>query len=258
MIQATLFQLDDYGPWTTMPAPRREMDLQTLQSRLYADIATFVGTQAGYVFYTRADNMLAITNDMDQAAHETLQAMIRNRYPVTLSAGIGIGPTPRAAVADASKQLQAAGSAQDSTRTEVCRGQTLAEPGSLHVAHFDVVDATGQYTDQEDAFGTFLTITHAYGMVAERLYQEYDGLAFFVGGDNIVAICPPLAERVYEPILRAIRQTIGVDLRVGVGHGVTTAMAGMDAKQALEVARETSQTVVSPDTSTAASVEVRR
>ena len=36
--QLTLIQIDNYGPWTVTPEPRREVDLQTLQSRLYADV----------------------------------------------------------------------------------------------------------------------------------------------------------------------------------------------------------------------------
>ncbi|WP_129116374.1 GTP cyclohydrolase IIa, partial [Halegenticoccus tardaugens] len=37
--QLTQIQIDNYGPWTVTPEPRREMDLQTMQSRLFADLA---------------------------------------------------------------------------------------------------------------------------------------------------------------------------------------------------------------------------
>lgn len=255
MIQTTLFQLDNYGPWTTTPAPRREMDLQTLQSRLYTEIAGFVGIHGGYAFYTRADNMIAVTNGIDRATHESLQTVVRSQYPVTLSAGIGVGATPRAAVTDASEKLQAAGSAQNETRREVCRGSFLANPTPVQVAHFDIVDATNEYTDQRDAFSAYLTITDAYGILAKRLYHEYDGLAFFVGGDNIVAICPQLAEQRYKQEVDYIRQTAGIDLRVGVGQGATVEIAGMAAKHGLEAAREHEQTVSQSDASTMAEVD---
>ena len=38
MIQMTLIQIDNYGPWTVTPNPRTESDLQILQSTLYAEL----------------------------------------------------------------------------------------------------------------------------------------------------------------------------------------------------------------------------
>ncbi|WP_435348750.1 GTP cyclohydrolase IIa [Haloarchaeobius sp. HRN-SO-5] len=250
MMQATLFQLDDYGPWTTTPAPRAEMDLQTLQSRVYADVASFVGSRDGYAFYARGDNLLAFTSGIDRGAHETLQSTIRNRYPVTLSAGIGTGSTPRSAVEDATDRLQAAGSAQDSTRTEACRGTALAAADPFHVAHFDVVDATATYTDETGAYDSFLAMTSTFEAVSRTLY-EHHGLAFFVGGDNVLALCPLLAESTYDGVIDEARARAGVDLRVGVGQGVTPATAGMDAKRALEVGRESDRATVFADGATA-------
>ena len=43
-----LIQIDNYGPWTVTPEPRREVDLQTLQSRLYADLSQLFGDREGY------------------------------------------------------------------------------------------------------------------------------------------------------------------------------------------------------------------
>jgi len=40
------------------------MDLQSLQSRLFADIAQFMGPRDAYVFSTRYDNMIAVTNGL--------------------------------------------------------------------------------------------------------------------------------------------------------------------------------------------------
>ena len=81
--QVTLVQIDNYGPWTVTPEPRREMDLQTLQSRLFADVAQFMGPRDAYVFSTRYDNMIAVTNGLDGAAHAALQESIAN--PITNS-----------------------------------------------------------------------------------------------------------------------------------------------------------------------------
>jgi GTP cyclohydrolase IIa len=238
VIQATLLQLDNYGPWTVTPEPRREMDLQSLQSRLYADVAAFVGARNGYAFYGRGDNVLAFTNGLDVEAHRTLQASIRNQFPVTASAGIGAGATPRAAVADATEALQAAGSAQDAERTEVLRGGPVEAPEPFHVAHFDVVDATGRYTDRRDAYETQLAFADGFWTLARHLYRVHEGLAFFVGGDNAIAVCPGLPDAAYREAVEHVAAESGTEWRVGVGEGSTARAAGADAKEALEACRE--------------------
>lgn len=244
MIQTTVFQLDEYGPWTVTPSPRAEMDLQVLQSRLYADIAAFVGEREGYAFYTRGDNIIGITNGLDSADHERLQASLRNRYPVSVSVGIGSGETPRTAVAAASAELRTAGSAQDETRTDVCRGDTLDKTGTVHVGHFDIESATERFTDRLGAFETYTAIHRWYGTLARHLYQEYDALSFFVGGDNVVAICPDLDEQAYRDVITHVTEIDGIPFRVGVGTGRTAHKAGMAAKHALERGRERNRSVV--------------
>ncbi len=117
-VQFSLVQLDDYGPWTVTPEPRRETSLQALQSRLYADLADFVGDRDGYVFPGRFDNMVAATNGIDPADHRRFQERVRNHYPVTASVGVGTGTTPVEALGAASERLQATGSAQDADRCE--------------------------------------------------------------------------------------------------------------------------------------------
>ncbi|MFB6186701.1 MAG: GTP cyclohydrolase IIa, partial [Halobacteriaceae archaeon] len=102
--QLTLIQIDNYGPWTVTPEPRREVDLQTMQSRLYADLSQHIGNLGGYVFFTRFDNMIAVTNGIDLDAHARIQETIRNRYPVTLSLSIASGETPVKALQTATQQ----------------------------------------------------------------------------------------------------------------------------------------------------------
>ena len=237
-MQATLFQLDNYGPWTTTPEPRPEMRLQALQARLYADVAEAVGRHDGYAFYGRGDNVLALTPGMDRPAHERVLEALADRYPVSASAGVGTGRTPLAALAAASERLQAAGGAQDPDRT----GDLVGEFGGrdpLEVAHFDVVDATGRYTDETDAYAAYRHITRGVSAVADRL-REHGAVTFFVGGDNAVAVCPPLSDDDYAAAV-ADAAAAGVEFRVGVGAGETPAAAGMDAKHALERGRETGE-----------------
>jgi len=240
--QVTLVQIDNYGPWTTTPRPRRETDLQTLQSRLYADLSQFVGVRDGYVFFTRFDNMVAVTNGLTRADHERIQETIRNRYPVTVSLSAATAASPADALVEATELLQDAGSAQDGDRTEILRGEFLSpgrqRPDDVQIAHFDVVDATGTYTDELDAFATFRRIEQGYAALMAHLHERHGGLAFFVGGDNVIAVCPTMAETDYAAVVSHVRDTTDIDLRVGVGRGRTASEAGMDAKQALETGRE--------------------
>ncbi len=240
--QVTLAQLDNYGPWTVTPEPRREPDLQTLQARIYADLAQFVGAADGYVFFTRFDNVIAVTNGLTHEDHQRLQSSIGNRYPITMSLGIGVDETPADALAVATEHLQRAGSAQDETRTEIVDGEFLGadERGDddVHVAHFDVVDATGTYTDRLDAYETFLTIERAVLALETYMYDRHGALTFFVGGDNAISITPPLGREQYEEAITHVREVADAELQVGVGSGSSAVEAGTAAKYALEACRE--------------------
>jgi len=239
--QITLLQIDNYGPWTVTPEPRRETDLQALQAGLYADLSTLVGREDGYVFYARFDNLIAVTNGLDGDDLASIQSSVNNRYPVTVSASTAAGETPVDALAEATEGLQASGSAQDGDRKAVLRGEYLApgdrSPGDLQVAHFDVVDSTGKYTDRLNAFDSLLAIQDAYTSLMAHMRTRHDSLSFFVGGDNVIAVCPDLPESAFQGAIHHVREDVGVELQVGVGEGVTAHEAGMAAKYALEECR---------------------
>ena len=112
MIQMTLIQIDNYGPWTVTPRPRNESDLQILQAELFADVQRQIAMKKGLVFFTRFDNMLAITNGLDAEDHLRIQRSIRNRYPISISMGVGAAETPHEAQRLATIALQEKGGAQ--------------------------------------------------------------------------------------------------------------------------------------------------
>jgi len=239
--QLTLIQIDNYGPWTVTPEPRREVDLQTLQSRLYADLSQLVGNREGYVFFTRFDNMVAVTNGLDETAHALIQESIDNRYPVSVSLSIAVDASPAEALGVATSRLQDAGSAQDRGRTEVLTGTPL--PGAertdedVQIAHFDVNDATGTYTDRLNEFDSFINIEQGYAELMRYMRRAHDSLSFFVGGDNIIAVCDAIDRAGYADAIQHVNEAVGVDLKVGVGRAETAGTAGMAAKHALETCR---------------------
>ena len=245
--QVTHVQIDNYGPWTVTPEPRREVDLQTLQSRLYADLSQLVGNRGGYVFFSRFDNMIAVTNGLDVTDHELIQESVGNRYPVTMSLSVATGTTPASALGTATEQLQEAGSAQDKSRREILRGRTIEEDfrteDDLQIAHFDVVDATGKYTDELNEFDTFIEIEQGYAELMRYMRRAYDSLSFFVGGDNVIAVCSEMEAAEYQDAIDHVRDAVDVELQVGVGRGRVAQEAGMDAKHALEESRATGDDV---------------
>jgi GTP cyclohydrolase IIa len=240
--QVTLIQIDNYGPWTVTPEPRREPDLQTLQSRLYADLAQLVGNRGGYVFFARFDNMLAVTNGLTAEDHAMIQESIGNRYPVTVSFSIAAAGTPARALSVATDQLQDAGSAQDDGRREILRGEPIPESertaGDVEIAHFDVDDATEKYTDELHAFDTFVHIESGYLSLMRYLHEEEDSLAFFVGGDNVITVGAGLSAEDYADAVTHVEDEAGVRLKVGVGRDRNARAAGIAAKHALETCRE--------------------
>jgi GTP cyclohydrolase IIa len=105
------------------------------------------------------------------------------------------------------------------------------------IAHFDVDDATGEYTDRLNAYDSFVAIERALVSLMAHLRERHGGLAFFVGGDNIIATMPELSRAEYQAALDHVASETDVSLKVGVGHGPTAADAGMEAKHALERCR---------------------
>jgi len=245
--QVTHIQIDNYGPWTVTPEPRREVDLQTLQSRLFADLSQLFGNRDGYVFFTRFDNMVAVTNGIDMETHALVQESVANRYPVTMSLGVAAGRSPVSALGTATEQLQEAGSAQDSHRREILKGRAIDEqfraPDDVQIAHFDVDDATGKYTDRLNEFDTFIQIEQGYAELMRYMRHNHDSLSFFVGGDNVIAVCPGLAADEYLDAVEHVSDAADVELKVGVGRGTTASAAGMEAKHALEECRKTGEPV---------------
>ncbi|MFP8956733.1 GTP cyclohydrolase III [Natrialbaceae archaeon A-CW3] len=239
--QVTLFQIDNYGPWTVTPEPRREADLQTLQSRLYADISQFVGNRDGYVFFTRFDNMIAVTNGLDFDDHALLQESVGNRYPVTLSLGVATGTTPVQALSDATSLIQDAGSAQDEHRRQILDGRTIDDAhrtsDDVQIAHFDVIDATGEYTDELNAFDSFIEIEQGYASLMRYMRHAHGSLSFFVGGDNVIVVCPDLERADYLDAIDHVQSDVEVELQVGIGTGASAHEAGYEAKHALERCR---------------------
>lgn len=239
MVRATLVQIDNYGPWTVTPEPRRETDLQTLQARLYADLSQAFGAHDSTVFFSRFDNVVAFTEGVSPDDHADVQRSVNNRYPVTVSMGVADAATPKDAVRRASSLLQAEGSAQDAGREARLSAELTesdVDTDDVQVAHFDIESATERYTDEIDAYGCQLLVERAGLAVMEEMWDR-EAATFFVGGDNYISVTPVLDEDAFSDAIEAVEKRTNVELKVGVGEGTTPAEAGMRAKHCLERSR---------------------
>ncbi len=240
MIQMTLIQIDNYGPWTVTPRPRTESDLQILQAELYADIQRQVAARKGLVFYTRFDNLLAITNGLTVEDHLRIQRSIRNRYPITISMGIGAAETPHEAQKLATIALQNEGGAQSSERKEILAVDSIIEnpeDSFVQVAHIDINSVTETLTDIESAFDTSFMVNKTQHYLMTKLVKR-GALLFFIGGDNFMSPCNGLSEKDIENLLVEIDEEIGIGLKAGIGRSDNAEDAAYMADIGLEEIRD--------------------
>lgn len=235
MIQITLIQIDNYGPWTVTPTPRTESDLQTLQAELYADVQRQFAAKNGLVFFNRFDNLIAISNGLNENDHLQIQRSIRNRYPFTISMGVGTADNAYEAQVKASEALQNAGGAQSEERKEILAVDSLvsAEDSFVQIAHIDINGITETLTDKIPAYDTSVIVTCTqYHLMTEL--RDHDALLFFIGGDNYMSPCNGVSKEELEEVIVKIKEHTNVALKAGVGQGNTAEIAGDFADLALE------------------------
>ena len=240
MIQMTLIQIDNYGPWTVTPRPRTESDLQILQAELFADVQRLIAAKKGLVFFTRFDNLLAVTNGLNEEDHMRIQRSIRNRYPITISMGVGAAETAHEAQRLATIALQKEGGAQSSGRKEILAINNLIEnpeDSFVQAAHIDINSVTETLTDIESAFDTSFMVNKAQHYLMTKL-REKGALLFFIGGDNFMSPCNGLSEEDITQILVEIKEEIGIGLKAGIGRADNMEDAAYMADIGLEIIRE--------------------
>ena len=239
MIQMTLIQIDNYGPWTVTPRPRTESDLQILQAELFADVQRLIAAKKGLVFFTRFDNLLAVTNGLNEEDHMRIQRSIRNRYPITISMGVGAAETAHEAQRLATIALQKEGGAQSSGRKEILAINNFIEDPEdsfVQAAHIDINSVTETLTDIESAFDTSFMVNKAQHYLMTKL-REKGALLFFIGGDNFMSPCNGLSEDDLTQILKEIDEEIGIGLKAGIGRADNMEDAAYMADIGLEIIR---------------------
>ncbi|MEX2738215.1 MAG: GTP cyclohydrolase IIa [Candidatus Wukongarchaeota archaeon] len=238
-IQMTLVQIDNYGPWTESLGVNREADLQILQGELYTDLQRLFSVKGGLLFYSRFDNMIAVTNGIGHSHHDGIIKSIQNRYPITISMGVGIGKDPLSAQNKASKLLQEKGSAQSKKRKSILahNGFLSRGEGMVHMVHADIDDFTRNLTDSVSAYEAFLKVNEIFLELSKRFLKK-KALVFFTGGDNFLIVCNGISNKEIEEILMDVSEGLGLTIIGAFGRGKTALEALRMANQGLHLSRE--------------------
>ncbi len=183
--------------------------------------------------------MLAITNGLDAEDHMRIQRSIKNRYPITISMGVGAAETAHDAQRLATEALQREGGAQSSERKEILAIDSLVDPEDsfVQVAHIDINSVTETLTDIESAFDTSFMVNRAQHYLMTKL-REHKALLFFIGGDNFMSPCNGLSEEEIQDILIEIDEEIGIGLKAGIGRSPNAEDSAYMADIGLEIIRD--------------------
>ena len=208
-----------------------------LQANIYSTVQRCFSDFGGLVFFNRFDEMIAITNGITQAQHETIKEVLQSKFPITVSMAIGVGSTPFQAQVNASKFLQEMGSAQSSARRGViaCERTVSLENSHVQVIHFDVDEITKTFTDQRSAYETSLHVMTLYTELM-KLFRDHQALVFFLGGDNFMGIANGLGTREVESVIEQYRNK-NVRLKCGIGIAQTARKAAELAASNLDIIR---------------------
>ena len=237
-IQLTLIQIDNYGPWTVTPEPRRESELQTLQAGLFAELERSFASRGGLVFQTRVDNMLAITNGIDLDAHRRIQKAINKKFPVSVSMSIGAAATPYDAQMAATLALQHAGSSRSAKRKAALVGSCVGgrDEDWVQIAHMDVNHST-LLTDSEPIYNTHVLLQKIYMSLMSALIKR-NALVFYTGGDNFMAPSNGLDTNDLSTVFSEVKRELGVELKAGVGGASSAEVAAHLASEGLHEIRK--------------------
>ncbi|MEM2866842.1 MAG: GTP cyclohydrolase IIa [Candidatus Hadarchaeales archaeon] len=238
MLQLTLIQLDNYGPWTVTPRPHPEAELQVLQAEIFSSLEEEFRRRKGLVFQARQDNLLALSNGISLSEHRKIAGKINTKFPVTVSMGVGVARTPYEAQRRASRALQGLGSSRSGERRGKVAGETLKSPeeGVVQIAHLDLNHST-RLTDTKPIYDTHLLIQRTHLALMELLLPK-KCLVFYTGGDNFMAPSNGLPLEGLSSVFSQIKRRLGVGLKAGVGVARTAERAALLASEGLHEIRQ--------------------
>ncbi len=240
MIQITCIQIDNFGPFTEEMGDNREHKIQILLSEIFIFLQKCFNLHNGLVFSGSKDNMIAVSNGISIEDHYSIIQQVEEKYPITVSMGIGMGETLIEAENEASILLISKGSAQSSRKKVLAHnGHVKTKQKKIKIAHVDINFYTRIATDIYPFYSNFLSLNKGYVTLMEG-FKEIGALCFFNGGDNFICICPPSTkiEHIEHIIEEFEEKHAPWKLKAGIGSGYTILEAISNANICLRKIRE--------------------
>lgn len=231
--QVCVVRIAGYGPWTLELGSDREHRLQALQASLYGALQGAFSSRGGLVFQNRADELIALTAGMDGPAHEAAMAEAAPQFPeIDLRAAVGRADGPLAANESAHAALLA-----DAGGARVAGADAASAGGGATVLHLDVDGLSARRRDSSP-YAITAAIYSLYADMA-RFYMARGGMAFFMGGDNFMAVPDGGDADVRRDAaeLVGLSRRAGLGLNCGIGRGETARAAAAAATRSLDEIR---------------------
>lgn len=218
----------------------REHKIQILLSEINIFLQKMFNPFGCLLFSASRDNMIVVSNGMSIEDHYNIIEAVEKNFPITISMGIGVGDTPIKAQVEASKVLNALGSAQSNRKNILAyNGHQIPIQEKIKVAHVDINFFTKIAIDINPFYSNYINLNKGYLTLMES-FEEIGALCFFNGGDNFICICPNsmhLSE--LEKVLNTFESKHGPwKLKAGVGVGENVLKAISKANICLKEIRE--------------------
>ncbi len=222
MVRLALIEQVGYREWTESIGSDREWIIQSLQARLYGELQLVVSRLGGYLFPLRHDYLLALATGLGEREHKEILDTARSVSGMPIRMASVAHDNPRDALEKAFRLLS-------NTRP----GEyTFVEghDGLTVVGHVDIDNITGKTSEEGISESLLLIAKTVYEVTRESMGGN--GLAQYLGGDNIVVILP---DEGYEDIVERIASN--PLLKVGVGVSLKPRRAMELATKALDEIR---------------------
>lgn len=249
-VQLTIIRIEKYGAWTLTLGNDREAQIQMLQARIYYDLQKLFNNLNCIVYFNRFDEYFSITNGLSLNDHIFIHNKLKSKYDkLQISMTIGIGKTPLKANNNAhnartnksylDKKYLIFGirsSLKEKNKDFLDKQkEIIIKDNKISIIHVDV-DSSKKINLEKTPFEMTCNIMEIYVNLI-RQFLKYDGLTFYLGGDNFMVISKIMKKENVKDIIDSVSKKLNVNLNCGIGIGLNSRKAVECATNALDKIR---------------------
>jgi len=215
--RVTLIELVNYRRWTEEIGFDREGLIQVRQSNIYSALQEFFWRNDCFVLPFRYDYYVVISNGLKEQALKELFGRAESIAPYGLRIASAIHKYPAVALEKAFQALKATDFYYENG----------VDGDNIVIAHIDLNKIT-EAAYWTGIYESYIEIVKTYSHIVLHAFK-YNGLASYLGGDNIVVVLP-------EEFLEEFLELTPSYVKVGVG-------ISRNARKALELAARALHTI---------------